>query len=74
MCEKSQGVEKINAKNVFTGSFPFIFGLFQTSINTVFQQVNVTEYPSSIRCWDSNPHPSEHESLPITLDQGVINC
>ena len=24
------------------------------------------KYPASIRCWDSIPQPSEHESTPIT--------
>ena len=30
-------------------SFLFIFGLFQTNINTILQQLNVKKCPSSIR-------------------------
>ena len=28
-------------------------------------------YASSIRCWDLNPQPSEHESPPITTRPGL---
>ena len=28
--------------------------------------------PSSIRCWDSNPRPSERESLPFTTRPGLL--
>ena len=37
--------------------FRFIFGPFQTNINTILQQINVKKCPSSIRHWDSNPRP-----------------
>ena len=47
-------------------SFSFIFGLFKQTIQFL-QQINVKKScPSSIRCWDSNSWPSEHESPPIT--------
>ena len=38
-------------------SFSFIFGLFQTNVNTILQQINVKKCPSSIWHWDSNPRP-----------------
>ena len=52
-------------------SFTFIFGLFQTNINTILQQINVKKCPSSIRHWDSNPRPSDRESPPITTRPGL---
>ena len=52
-------------------SFSFIFGLFQTNINTILQQINVKKCPSSMRHWDSNPRPSERESPPITTRPGL---
>ena len=52
-------------------SFSFIFGLFQTNINTILQQINVKKCPSSIRCRDSNPRPLECESPPITTRPGL---
>ena len=36
-----------------------------------FQQINVKKCPSSIRCGDANPRPSEHESPPITTSPGL---
>ena len=29
------------------------------------------KYPFSIRCWDSNPQTSEHESPPTTTKPGA---
>ena len=52
-------------------SFLFIFGLFQTNINTILQQINVKKCPSSIRHRDSNPRPLERESPPITTRPGL---
>ena len=52
-------------------SFSYIFGLFQTSINTILQQINVKKCPSSIWHRDSNPRPSERESSPITTRPGL---
>ena len=52
-------------------SFSFIFGLFQTNINTILQQINVKKCPSSIRHRDSNPRPSECKSPPITTRPGL---
>ena len=34
-------------------------------------QIYVKKCPSSIRCWDSNPRPSEHESPSITTRPGL---
>ena len=45
-----------------------LFSSFQTNI-TIFTTINVKKCPSSIRCWDLNPQPSEHESPPITTRQ-----
>ena len=52
-------------------SFSFIFGLSQTNINTILQQINVKKCPSSIRHRDSNPRPSGRESPPITTRPGL---
>ena len=55
---------------VFNGlnpaSFSFIFGLLQTNINTILQQINVKKMSclSSMRNQDSNPRPLEHVSSP----------
>ena len=35
----------------------FIFGLFQTNISTILQQIHVKKCPSSIRHWNSYPRP-----------------
>ena len=35
-----------------------------------FSQIKFEKYPSSIRCWDSNPRPSAHESPPIITRPG----
>ena len=51
--------------------FLFIFGLFQTSINTIFQQINVKKCPSSIWYRDFNPQISEREFPPITTRPGL---
>ena len=55
----------------------FIFGLFkQTSLQ--FYNKYMGKYPSSIWCRDSNPQPSEHESLPKTTRPGlppkIVHC
>ena len=34
-------------------------------------QTNSTIFTTSILCWDSNPQPSERESLPITTRPGL---
>ena len=52
-------------------SFSFIFGLFQTNIDTILQQINVKICPSSIWRRDSNPQPSENEAPPITTRPGL---
>ena len=46
--------------------FRFYFRSFHTNTTTILQQIYVKKCPSSIRCRDSNPRPSEHESPPIT--------
>ena len=40
------------------------FRLFKQTLQ-IFTTNICEKCPSSIRCWDSNPHPSEHESPPI---------
>ena len=50
--------------------FSFIFGLFKQTLQFL-QQLYVKKCPSSIRCRDSNPRPSECESLPITTRPGL---
>ena len=44
---------------------------FQTNI-TIFTTNICEKCPSSIRCRDSNPQPSERESLPITNRPGLV--
>ena len=49
-----------------------LFSSFQTNITIL--TTNICEKmscPSSIRRWDSNPWPSEHESPPITTRPGL---
>ena len=53
------------------GLFVDLFLSFQTNI-TFWQQTNVRKCPSSIRCWDSNPRPLEHESLRVTTRPGLL--
>ena len=53
------------------GLFFVYFRSFQTNINTILQQINVKKCPSSIRRWDSNPWPSDHESPPINTRPGL---
>ena len=47
-------------------SFIVYFWSFQANIISILQQLNVEKCPSSIRCRDSNPQPSEYESPPTT--------
>ena len=47
-----------------------LFSSFQTNI-TIFTTNICEKCPSSIRCWDSNPQPLEHESPPITTWPGL---
>ena len=51
-------------------SFSLIFGLFKQTSLQFLQQIYVKKCPSSIWCRDSNPQPSERESLPITTRPG----
>ena len=51
-------------------SFTFIFALFQVNI-TNFKINQCEKCPSSIRCWDLNPWPSENKSPPITTKPGL---
>ena len=46
------------------------FRLFKQTYQ-FFQQQKCEKCPSSIWCWDSNPRPSERESLPITTRAGL---
>ena len=52
--------------------FIIYFQSFQTNIITIFTTNIFEKCPSSIRCQDSNPQPSEHESLPITNRPGLL--
>ena len=50
-----------------------LFSSFQTHITNITTNRYVKKCPSSIRCWDSNSRPLEHESLPITTRPGPQN-
>ena len=55
-----------------SASFFVLYCLFKTKITIL--TTNICEkmlWPSSIRCQDSNPRPSEHESPPITTWPGL---
>ena len=52
-------------------TFLFIFGLFKQTSLQFLQQIYVKKCPSSIQCWDLNPQPSGHESVPITTRPGL---
>ena len=52
-------------------SFSFIFVCCHTNITNFTTNLYVKKCPSSIRCWDSNPGPLEHESPPITTSPGL---
>ena len=52
-------------------SFIVYFWSFQANIISILQQLNVEKCPSSIRCPDSNPQPSEYECPPITTRPGL---
>ena len=47
------------------------FRLFKQTLQFL-QPINVKKYPSSIRCWDLNPQPLEHESPPINTRPGLF--
>ena len=57
-------------KGPFPASFFVYFRLFKQTLEFV-QQINVIKCPSSIWCWDSNPRPSEHVSIPISTRPGL---
>ena len=60
------------AKNVpTTASFLFIFDLFKQTLQFL-QQIYVKKCASGKWCWDSNPQPSECESLPITTGHNTL--
>ena len=46
------------------GLFSCLFSSFLQTNKQFLQQINVRNCSSSIRCWDLNPWPSEHESPP----------
>ena len=46
------------------------FCLFKQVLQSL-QQIKVKKCPSSMRCWNSNPQPTEHESPPITTRPGL---
>ena len=52
-------------------SFIIYFRSFQTNIIIIFTTIQCEKCPSSIRCWDSNPWPLDHESPPITTRPGL---
>ena len=52
-------------------SLSFIFGLFKQTSLQFIQQIYMKKCPSSIHCWESNPQPSEKESLSITTRPGL---
>ena len=56
-------------QNCISGLFLFIFGLFKQKIQFL-QQTNVKQCRSTIRSWDTNPQPLEHESSPIITRPG----
>ena len=63
----------------FATTYGLFFGHFRSfQTNKLIFTTNECEKmscPSSIRCWDSKPRPSDHESLPIRLVQTcVIRC
>ena len=67
----SELLKKIVDKNgPNPASFSLIFGLFKQTLQFL-QQIYVKKCPSSIWCWDSNPWPSECESIPITTTPGL---
>ena len=68
-------------KNIFKWAIPASFHLFSVFFKKTIQfllQINVKKCPSSIRWWDSNSQPFEHESPSITTRPGlkamVKNC
>ena len=48
-----------------------LFSSFQTNITNFTTNMYVKKCPSSIRCWDSNSRPLEHEPPPITTRPGL---
>ena len=48
----------------------YIFSSFQTNI-TIFTTNKCDNCPYSIRWWDSNPQPLDHESPPIATKPGI---
>ena len=57
-------------KRANPGNFFVYIGPFQAN-NTIFTTNQCEKCPSSIQCWDLNPHPFEHESSPITSRPGL---
>ena len=51
-----------------------LFSVFFKQTLQFLQQIYVKKCPSSILCRDSNPQPSERESLPITTRPGLLPC
>ena len=52
-------------------SFIIYFQSFQTNIITILTTIICEKITSSIRCWDSNPRPLEHEPPAITTRPGL---
>ena len=53
------------------GFFFVYFRPFDKQTLKILQQINVQKCPSSIRHWNSNRRPSEHESPPMTTRPGL---
>ena len=72
MYEKRAGIGPYFFKKIGHPQPLFIyFRLFKQTLQFL-QPINVKKYPSSIRCWDLNPQPLEHESPPITTRPGLF--
>ena len=60
---------------LLNGLSPPLFRLFRSFSNKHqynFHNKLMWKQPPSMQCWDSNPRPSEHETLPITT-RSVFN-
>ena len=68
---KRRTVERALKNGPTPASFSFIFGLFKQTSLQFLQQIYVKKCPSSMQCQDSNPRPSDCESLPITTRPGL---
>ena len=66
------GTDESTELIVISGLFYVLFSFFSNTNTISAQQINMKNESSSMRYWDSNSRPHEHESPPLTTRPGLL--